>query len=259
MGSRWRHRRAGTGRRPPRVTERARAALFDHREKRIRPGLDDKVLTGWNGMFLQTLAEAAAALGRDDWMDAARANARFLLAELAGTTAACCGHGRARSGPPPRLRRGLRRPPRGAGDAGRGRRRRLAGPGRRDRRRPVRPLRRPRRLLHHRHRRRGPHHPAPRRLRQRHPVGQLTGRQRAAAAGRPDRRDPLAGGGRGGRPGGRPDHGRAPDRLRRTPRRPRADGRGRRSRWPSSATRPTPPPPPWPAKSAAASSPRPSR
>ena len=68
----------------PAALERARAALFDHREKRIRPGLDDKVLTGWNGMFLQPLAEAAAALGRTDWMDAARANARFLLAELRG-------------------------------------------------------------------------------------------------------------------------------------------------------------------------------
>jgi uncharacterized protein len=74
----------GRGAPPPAALERARVALFDHREKRIRPGLDDKVLTGWNGMFLQVLAEAAAALGRADWMDAARANARFLLAELRG-------------------------------------------------------------------------------------------------------------------------------------------------------------------------------
>jgi uncharacterized protein YyaL (SSP411 family) len=72
----------GRGAAPPKGLEQARAALFQHREKRIRPGLDDKVLTGWNGMFLQTLAEAAAALGRDDWMEAARANARFLLTEL---------------------------------------------------------------------------------------------------------------------------------------------------------------------------------
>jgi uncharacterized protein YyaL (SSP411 family) len=72
----------GRGAAPPAALERARAALFDHREKRVRPGLDDKVLTGWNGMFLQTLAEAAAALGRADWMEAARANARFLLADL---------------------------------------------------------------------------------------------------------------------------------------------------------------------------------
>src|SRR5207248_7464056 len=36
----------------------------------------------WNGMFLQTLAEAAAALGHAEWMDAARANASFLLRDL---------------------------------------------------------------------------------------------------------------------------------------------------------------------------------
>ena len=72
----------GRGAPRPVALERARAALFDHREKRVRPALDDKVLTGWNGMFLQALAEAAAALGRADWMEAARANARFLVAEL---------------------------------------------------------------------------------------------------------------------------------------------------------------------------------
>ncbi|HVW32016.1 MAG TPA: thioredoxin domain-containing protein [Acidimicrobiia bacterium] len=72
----------GRGAAPPAGLDRARVALFDRREKRVRPGLDDKVLTGWNGMFLQTLAEAAGALGRADWMEAARVNARFLLDEL---------------------------------------------------------------------------------------------------------------------------------------------------------------------------------
>ncbi|MFO7591764.1 MAG: thioredoxin domain-containing protein [Acidimicrobiia bacterium] len=67
--------------RPDEVT-RARDALFRAREGRVRPGLDDKVLLAWNGLFLRALAEAAAALGRDDWMDAARVNARFLLREL---------------------------------------------------------------------------------------------------------------------------------------------------------------------------------
>jgi uncharacterized protein YyaL (SSP411 family) len=56
----------------------ALARLFARREGRIRPGLDDKVLLGWNALFLRSLAEAAAALGRDDWMDAARANVAFL-------------------------------------------------------------------------------------------------------------------------------------------------------------------------------------
>jgi uncharacterized protein YyaL (SSP411 family) len=72
----------GRGAAAPEGLDRARTALFDHREKRVRPGLDDKVLAGWNGMFLHALAEAAAAIGRDDWMEAARANARFLLNEL---------------------------------------------------------------------------------------------------------------------------------------------------------------------------------
>jgi uncharacterized protein YyaL (SSP411 family) len=56
----------------------ALARLFDRREERVRPGLDDKVLLGWNALFLRSLAEAAAALDRADWMDAARANIAFL-------------------------------------------------------------------------------------------------------------------------------------------------------------------------------------
>jgi uncharacterized protein YyaL (SSP411 family) len=66
----------------PDDVERARAALFEARERRPRPGLDDKVLTEWNALMLGTLAQAAAALGRDDWMAAAVANGEFLLREL---------------------------------------------------------------------------------------------------------------------------------------------------------------------------------
>ncbi len=73
-------RERGTTR--PEAVERAREKLFARREGRVRPGLDDKVLTGWNAMFSSALAEAAAAVGREDWLDAAGANARFLLAEL---------------------------------------------------------------------------------------------------------------------------------------------------------------------------------
>jgi uncharacterized protein YyaL (SSP411 family) len=67
--------------RPPAV-ERARARLFAVREGRVRPGLDDKVLLGWNAMFLDSLARSAAAMGREDWMSAARINAGFLLRSL---------------------------------------------------------------------------------------------------------------------------------------------------------------------------------
>ena len=58
---------------------RARAVLLDAREQRIHPLRDDKVLTSWNGMMLRSFAEAGAALGRDDYLDAAGANAAFLL------------------------------------------------------------------------------------------------------------------------------------------------------------------------------------
>jgi hypothetical protein len=67
--------------RPPAV-DRLLPKLFAAREQRIRPGLDDKVLLGWNALFLRSLAEAADALDRADWMDAARTNAQFLLAQL---------------------------------------------------------------------------------------------------------------------------------------------------------------------------------
>jgi uncharacterized protein YyaL (SSP411 family) len=66
----------------PRQIEAARALLFAARTHRLRPGLDDKVLTEWNALFLATLAEAALALGRDDWLAAAATNAEFLCASL---------------------------------------------------------------------------------------------------------------------------------------------------------------------------------
>ena len=58
------------------------AALRRARLQRPRPGLDDKVLTEWNALFLSSLAQAAAVFGRRDWLDAAIANAEFLLREL---------------------------------------------------------------------------------------------------------------------------------------------------------------------------------
>jgi uncharacterized protein YyaL (SSP411 family) len=67
--------------RPPEV-ETARQALFDRREQRVRPGLDDKVLTEWNAMAVAALAEAGGALQRVDWIDAAGEIGDFLLTHL---------------------------------------------------------------------------------------------------------------------------------------------------------------------------------
>jgi uncharacterized protein YyaL (SSP411 family) len=60
----------------------ARQRLFAARESRIRPGRDDKVLAGWNGMMLRAFAEAAAALDRSDYRAAAVRGAGFVLTGL---------------------------------------------------------------------------------------------------------------------------------------------------------------------------------
>ncbi len=62
--------------------ERSRRKLFDAREQRIKPGRDEKILTAWNGLMLASFAEASAVLEREDYREAARRNARFLLDNL---------------------------------------------------------------------------------------------------------------------------------------------------------------------------------
>ena len=61
---------------------KARKILYRVREQRVHPGLDDKMLTSWNGLMLRSLAEGAAVLGRADYISAAEANASFLLEHL---------------------------------------------------------------------------------------------------------------------------------------------------------------------------------
>jgi uncharacterized protein len=45
----------------------ARTRLFSAREGRVRPGRDEKVLAGWNGLMVRGLALAARAFHRPDW------------------------------------------------------------------------------------------------------------------------------------------------------------------------------------------------
>ena len=61
---------------------RGRRLLFERREHRIKPALDDKVLTAWNGLMLRALSEAARVLERDDYCRAAVRNAEFLESRL---------------------------------------------------------------------------------------------------------------------------------------------------------------------------------
>jgi uncharacterized protein len=48
-----------------------RSLLFQVREKRIRPGLDDKVLADWNGLMIAAMANAGLIFERADWIETA--------------------------------------------------------------------------------------------------------------------------------------------------------------------------------------------
>jgi uncharacterized protein len=62
--------------------ERARPRLYEAREKRVRPGRDDKVIAAWNAMAIHAFAEAGIALGRADLLEAAQRAAAFVLEHL---------------------------------------------------------------------------------------------------------------------------------------------------------------------------------
>ncbi len=66
---------------PVKLTE-CHKKLLDARNKRTRPGTDDKVLTEWNGLMLITYAEAARVLDNEHYLDIAQKNADFLLTAL---------------------------------------------------------------------------------------------------------------------------------------------------------------------------------
>jgi uncharacterized protein len=76
------HLAGGAAAEEPDAVAAARGALLLEREKRVRPGLDDKRLAAWNALTIAALAEAGAALGRADYLAAARACAEFVLRDL---------------------------------------------------------------------------------------------------------------------------------------------------------------------------------
>jgi len=52
--------------------------LLNARSSRIRPGLDDKILSGWNGLMLSGLCDAYATFGEEKFLSLALANAEFI-------------------------------------------------------------------------------------------------------------------------------------------------------------------------------------
>ncbi len=59
-----------------------RQQMFEARSARVAPGLDDKVLTSWNGLMLGAMAEAGRILGDREYIEIAERNADFVRAQL---------------------------------------------------------------------------------------------------------------------------------------------------------------------------------
>src|SRR5712692_2458299 len=66
----------------PAARDEIRRRLVAARERRVRPGLDDKRLTAWNALAIAALADAGAGLNRPDYVEAAAACADFVLRDL---------------------------------------------------------------------------------------------------------------------------------------------------------------------------------
>ena len=74
-----------TGREPEEITrnlQSAREKLFAEREKRVRPGRDDKVLTSWNALMIKGMGIAAMRLQEPDYYQSALRCLEFIHANL---------------------------------------------------------------------------------------------------------------------------------------------------------------------------------
>jgi len=61
---------------------KAKVLLLKEREKRIRPALDDKILTSWNGLMLKGYVDAYRTFGNGEYLERANKNVQFLSAQM---------------------------------------------------------------------------------------------------------------------------------------------------------------------------------
>jgi uncharacterized protein len=62
--------------------ELIRRQLFDHRETRIHPYKDDKILTDWNGLMIAALAKGARVIDEPEFANAARRAVSFIIDKM---------------------------------------------------------------------------------------------------------------------------------------------------------------------------------
>ena len=64
------------------LLNQAKKKLFISREKRIRPGRDEKVLVSWNALAIRGMARAGRVFGRADWIASARRALEFIRSSM---------------------------------------------------------------------------------------------------------------------------------------------------------------------------------
>ncbi len=64
------------------LISKAKDQLFQERSSRVRPALDDKILTSWNALMLKGYVDAYQAFGKKEYLDAALKNGNFILHKI---------------------------------------------------------------------------------------------------------------------------------------------------------------------------------
>jgi uncharacterized protein YyaL (SSP411 family) len=64
------------------ILDSARGKLFAVREKRIRPGRDEKALVSWNALAIRGMARAGRVFGRPEWIESARRALGFIREKM---------------------------------------------------------------------------------------------------------------------------------------------------------------------------------
>jgi uncharacterized protein YyaL (SSP411 family) len=64
------------------VLQEGRKKLLVEREKRIRPGRDEKILTSWNGLTLSSFIDGYKVTGNETYLHIAKKTAHFILREM---------------------------------------------------------------------------------------------------------------------------------------------------------------------------------
>jgi len=62
--------------------DQSKKLLLDRRSNRIRPHLDDKIITAWNGLMLSALSQAGRIFNNKEYLDEAERVAAFILENL---------------------------------------------------------------------------------------------------------------------------------------------------------------------------------